>query len=172
MIPCHNIIDFIDYPTRIYPVGRLDKASEGLILLTNDGETSNKILKARNHHEKEYIVTVNMPIDEDFITKMGNGVPILDTITRKCEVSQIGENRFKITLTQGLNRQIRRMCEHLGYKVVRLKRIRIMNIKLDVAKGEYRNLTEEELTTLKKLLSHPEKTNYPKTHSGKRRRRN
>ena len=125
-----NIIDFINYPTRIFPIGRLDKPSEGLIFLTNDGDIVNKILRARNNHEKEYLVTVNKAITPDFIKKMQNGVPILDTVTRKCEVEKIGEKQFKIILTQGLNRQIRRMCEHLDYRVRKLKRIRIMNCLL------------------------------------------
>ena len=125
-----NIIDFMKYPKRIFPIGRLDKPSEGLILMTNDGDIVNKILRARNHHEKEYIVTVNKPIDKKFIKDMSNGVPILDTVTRKCFVEKIDTFTFRIILTQGLNRQIRRMCEYLGYRVRTLKRIRIMNIKL------------------------------------------
>jgi len=117
-----NIIDYINYPTRIFPIGRLDKPSEGLILLTNDGDIVNKILRARNNHEKEYIVTVNKPVTTEFVEKMANGIPILDTITRKCVVEQIHKNQFRIILTQGLNRQIRRMCEYLDYRVVKLKR--------------------------------------------------
>jgi 23S rRNA pseudouridine2604 synthase len=148
-----NIIDFINYPKRIFPIGRLDKLSEGLILLTNDGEIVNKILKARNYHEKEYIVQVDKPIDADFIQKMSNGVPILNTITRKCKVISIDKYHFKIILTQGLNRQIRRMCEYLGYKVLRLRRIRIMNIKLDVPVGKWRYLTTEELSEIRRLTS-------------------
>ncbi|WP_073994479.1 pseudouridine synthase [Parasporobacterium paucivorans] len=144
-----NIIDFINYPKRIYPIGRLDKGSEGLILLTNNGAIVNKILKAVNHHEKEYIVIVDHEITEDFIRKMSQGVPILDTVTRKCEVRKMGEQIFKIVLTQGLNRQIRRMCEYLGYKVVRLKRVRIMNIELgDLKKGCYRDVTPKEIEQL------------------------
>ena len=130
-----NIIDYIGYQKRIFPIGRLDKMSEGLIFMTNDGDIVNKILRARNHHEKEYVVTVDKPITHDFIRRMGNGIPILDTVTRKCYVEKLGKNKFKIILTQGLNRQIRRMCEYLGYRVVRLKRIRIMNVTLDVAVG-------------------------------------
>lgn len=153
-----NIIDYINYPTRIFPIGRLDKPSEGLILLTDDGDIVNKILRARNNHEKEYIVSVHKPITSDFIQKMSNGVPILDTITRKCKVEQLGRYEFRIVLTQGLNRQIRRMCEYFGYDVVRLKRVRIMNIQLDVPEGEYRDLTSEELSELNHLISDSRKT--------------
>lgn len=153
-----NIIDYINYPTRIFPIGRLDKPSEGLILLTDDGDIVNKILRARNNHEKEYIVSVHKPITSDFIQKMSNGVPILDTITRKCKVEQLGRYEFRIVLTQGLNRQIRRMCEYFGYDVVRLKRVRIMNIELDVPEGEYRDLTSQELSELNHLISDSRKT--------------
>ena len=153
-----NIIDFIKYPSRIFPIGRLDKPSEGLIFLTNDGDIVNKILRARNNHEKEYIVSVNRPINREFIQSMSNGVEILDTITRHCFVKQLGEKKFKIILTQGLNRQIRRMCECLGYRVSSLKRIRIMNIKLDVPTGKYREFTKEELTKLNRLLEKSLKT--------------
>ncbi len=153
-----NIIDFINYPERIFPIGRLDKPSEGLIFLTNDGDIVNKILRARNNHEKEYIVTVNRPINKDFIRKMSNGVPILDTVTRNCFVKQLGPQKFKIVLTQGLNRQIRRMCEHLGYRVRTLKRIRIMNISLDIPVGKYREFTKEELQDLNNLLGDSSKT--------------
>tara|TARA_B100001250_G_scaffold267052_1_gene230369 strand:- start:104 stop:856 length:753 start_codon:yes stop_codon:yes gene_type:complete len=153
-----NIIDFINYPKRIFPVGRLDKSSEGLIFLTNDGDIVNKILRARNHHEKEYIVTVNKPITKDFIHKMSNGVTVLDTVTKKCFVKQTHKNQFKIILTQGLNRQIRRMCEHLEYRVLELKRVRIMNVKLDLKVGKWRHLKPEELKTLNKLLSQSSKT--------------
>ena len=125
-----NIIDYINYPSRIFPVGRLDKPSEGLIFLTNDGDIVNKILRARNNHEKEYEVTVNKPVTQEFIHEIQNGVPILDTVTRKCKAKQTGKNTFKIILTQGLNRQIRRMCEYLGYDVKKLKRIRVQNILL------------------------------------------
>ena len=145
-----NIIDFINYRSRIFPIGRLDKASEGLILLTNIGNIVNKILRARNKHEKEYMVTVNRPITKEFILKMGSGIPILDTVTRKCFVKQTHKKQFKIILTQGLNRQIRRMCEYLDYRVVKLKRIRIMNIKLDTEIGKYRHLNDEEIKSLKK----------------------
>ena len=154
-----NIIDFINYPTRIFPIGRLDKPSEGLIFLTNDGDIVNKILRARNNHEKEYLVTVNKAITADFIKKMQNGVPILDTVTRKCEVEKIGEKQFKIILTQGLNRQIRRMCEHLDYRVRKLKRIRIMNVHLDLPVGTWRDLTPSELKEINRLVSNSSKVN-------------
>jgi len=154
-----NIIDFINYPTRIFPIGRLDKPSEGLIFLTNDGDIVNKILRARNNHEKEYLVTVNKAITPDFIKKMQNGVPILDTVTRKCEVEKIGEKQFKIILTQGLNRQIRRMCEHLDYRVRKLKRIRIMNVHLDLPIGTWRDLTPSELKEINRLVSNSSKVN-------------
>ena len=153
-----NIIDFIKYPTRIFPIGRLDKPSEGLIFLTNDGDIVNKILRARNNHEKEYIVSVNRPINRDFIQSMSNGVEILDTITKNCFVKQLGPKKFRIILTQGLNRQIRRMCESLGFRVKSLKRVRIMNIKLDVSTGEYREFTKEELLELKESLENSSKT--------------
>jgi 23S rRNA pseudouridine2604 synthase len=143
-----NIIDFINYPTRIYPIGRLDKMSEGLIFLTNDGEIVNKILRARHFHEKEYVVKVNKPLSNDFLKLMRNGVDILDTTTRPCQVEQINQNTFKIILTQGLNRQIRRMCEALGYRVIALKRIRIMHIALDLPVGKYRMFTDKELKEL------------------------
>jgi len=155
-----NIVDFINYPKRIFPIGRLDKPSEGLIFMTNDGDIVNKILRARNGHEKEYIVNVNKPITQDFIIKMGNGVPILDTVTRNCSVEQLSEKQFKIILTQGLNRQIRRMCEHLGYRVRRLKRVRIMNIILDVEVGKWRDLTSAELQEINRLVSDSSKTHH------------
>lgn len=148
-----NIIDYINYPSRVFPIGRLDKMSEGLILLTNDGDIVNKILRARNNHEKEYIVTVNKPVTEEFVEKMGSGVPILDTVTKPCFVEQIHKKQFRIILTQGLNRQIRRMCEFLEYRVVELKRVRIMNLKLDTKVGRYRDLTKKEMTELRKLLA-------------------
>ena len=156
----NNIIDFIKYPKRIFPIGRLDKPSEGLIFLTNDGDIVNKILRARNNHEKEYIVSVNRPINKDFIQSMSNGVEILDTITKNCFVKQLGQKKFKIILTQGLNRQIRRMCESLGYRVRSLKRVRIMNIKLDVPTGKYREITKEELIELNRLLENSSKTYF------------
>jgi 23S rRNA pseudouridine2604 synthase len=144
-----NIISFINYPKRIFPIGRLDKDSEGLILLTNDGDIINKILRADNHHEKEYIVRVNKPIDHAFVQQMSQGVPILDTHTLPCKVQMMGRQTFRITLTQGLNRQIRRMCEHLGYAVVGLQRVRVMNIRLDkLALGKWRYLSDVELSAL------------------------
>jgi 23S rRNA pseudouridine2604 synthase len=153
-----NIIDFINFPSRIFPIGRLDKPSEGLIFLTNDGDIVNKILRARNQHEKEYVVTVNKPITQEFIDKMGQGVPILDTVTRPCIIKQTHKKEFKIILTQGLNRQIRRMCEYLDYRVVTLKRIRIMNVALDVPVGKWRNLTKEELTEINRMVEDSAKT--------------
>lgn len=153
-----NIIDFIQYPVRIFPIGRLDKMSEGLIFLTNDGDIVNKILRARNNHEKEYLVNVNKPITKEFIQQMSEGVPILDTVTKKCEVEQITRFRFRIVLTQGLNRQIRRMCEYLGYRVVNLKRTRIMNVKLDVPTGKWRDLTETELKEINQMVENSSKT--------------
>ena len=153
-----NIVDYINHPQRIFHIGRLDKPSEGLILLTSDGDIVNKILRAGNFHEKEYIVTVDRPIEGDFIEKMSNGVPILDTITRKCEVKQLKKGTFKIILTQGLNRQIRRMCDYLGYRVVALKRVRIMNIHLDLPKGKWRDLSPKELEEIQHLLKDSSKT--------------
>ena len=153
----NNIVDFVNHPKRIFPVGRLDKPSEGLILLTSDGDIVNKILRARNNHEKEYIVRVDKPITPQFLHKMRNGVPILGVITNKCEVEQIDALSFRIILTQGLNRQIRRMCEYLGYEVKKLKRIRIMNIKLDLPIGKWRDLTQAEMTELNDLLGDSEK---------------
>jgi 23S rRNA pseudouridine2604 synthase len=153
-----NIIDFIGYPERIFPIGRLDKPSEGLIFMTNDGDIVNKILRARNHHEKEYIVTVNKALNAEYVKKMGEGVPILDTVTRKCKVEQIDKYRFKIILTQGLNRQIRRMCEYFDYHVVRLKRTRIMNVRLDIPVGEFRDLTATELEGIFKQVNESKKT--------------
>lgn len=148
-----NIIEYINYTERIFPVGRLDKDSEGLILLSNDGDLSNKIMKAKNFHEKEYEVEVDKPFDDEFLKRMSEGVPILDIITRKCTLKRTGKTSFNIILTQGLNRQIRRMCEYFGYKVVRLKRIRIMNIKLGSLKsGTYRNITDKEYEELIKGL--------------------
>ena len=153
-----NIIDFINYPSRIYPIGRLDKPSEGLIFLTNDGDIVNKILRARNNHEKEYQVTVNKPVTDDFVSKMSSGIPILDTITRKCFIKQTHKKQFKIILTQGLNRQIRRMCEYLDYRVTKLRRVRIMNIKLDIEVGKYRDLTSKEIKSIKELIVKSNKT--------------
>ncbi|MBC8464542.1 MAG: 23S rRNA pseudouridine(2604) synthase RluF [Bacteroidetes bacterium] len=153
-----NIIDYIGYPKRIFPIGRLDKPSEGLIFLTNDGDIVNKILRARNNHQKEYLVTVNHLITRDFIQKMRNGVPILDTVTRKCEVEQISKFTFRIVLTQGLNRQIRRMCEFLDYRVTKLKRVRIMNVDLDIPVGEWRDLSAHELQEINRLCADSSKT--------------
>ena len=155
----NNIIDFINYPERIFPIGRLDKPSEGLIFLTDDGDIVNKILRARNNHEKEYIVSVNRPVTKSFIQKMASGIPILDTVTKKCEVEQTGKFEFRIVLTQGLNRQIRRMCEFCGYEVTALKRIRIMNVSLDVPVGEWRYISDEEMNKLNQLVSDSLKTN-------------
>lgn len=154
-----NIIDYINHPKRIFPIGRLDKPSEGLIFLTNDGDIVNKILRAGNNHEKEYVVTVDKPITTDFIQRMGNGVAILETVTKKCVVTQEGKNRFRIILTQGLNRQIRRMCEALDYNVTKLKRTRIMNITLEkLNAGEWRYLTTEEISNINKLVESSSKT--------------
>jgi len=154
----NNIIDYINYPERIFPIGRLDKDSQGLILLTSDGDIVNKILRAENNHEKEYLVSVKPAVTKSFIQNMGNGLPILDTITKKCFVEQVDKFRFKIILTQGLNRQIRRMCEYLGYRVTKLERYRIMNINLDVSLGEWRYLTKSELHELNELLSDSSKS--------------
>lgn len=154
-----NIIDAIGYPQRIFPIGRLDKPSEGLIFLTNDGDIVNKVLRAGNAHEKEYAVTVNKPITGHFISKMASGVPILDTVTLPCTVTQVSKNTFKIILTQGLNRQIRRMAEYLGYEVVKLKRTRIMHVRLaELRAGQWRLLDKFELTQMDQLLQHSSKT--------------
>ena len=170
-----NVVDFINHKERIFHVGRLDKPSEGLLLMTNDGDIVNKILRAGNKHEKEYIVTVDRPITNDFIKRMGNGIPILETVTKKCEVEKISRFVFRIILVQGQNRQIRRMCEYLGYEVTALKRIRIMNIELgDLPIGKWRDLTKEELKGLQNSVE--ESKNVPqadrfKSTGGKRRRR-
>lgn len=172
----HNVVDFVGYEKRVYPVGRLDKDSEGLLLLTNNGEIVNKMMRAGNFHEKEYLVTVNKPVTASFIHGLANGVPLreLNTTTRKCKVEQIGKRQFRIILTQGLNRQIRRMCEYFGYRVEQLRRVRIMNIELgDLKVGEYRNVTEQEYTQLLQLLK--DSSNQPiqsqiaekKRHRGK-----
>lgn len=148
-----NIVEFVNHSARIFPIGRLDKDSQGLILLTNNGDIVNKILRAGNNHEKEYIVTVDKPLTESVIQGMSNGVPMLGVMTKKCKIEQIAANTFKITLIQGLNRQIRRMCEHFGYEVVKLERIRIMNIKLKgLPLGEWRDLTENEIKELNKMI--------------------
>lgn len=142
----NNIIDYINFPQRIFPIGRLDKASEGLILLTSDGDVVNKILRSKYEHEKEYIVTVDKLLNNDFIQRMQSGIPILDTVTKECKVEMVSKFVFRIILTQGLNRQIRRMCEYLGYEVVKLKRVRVINISLeDTVLGTYRMLTKEKI---------------------------
>ena len=154
-----NIVDFVNYKTRIFPIGRLDKLSEGLIFLTNDGDIVNKILRAGNGHEKEYIVTVDKPINGEFIQKMRGGVKILGVTTQKCFVKQEGDNRFRIILTQGLNRQIRRMAEALGYKVTALKRIRIMNINIaGLQPGKWRYFTPQEINAVNEMLASSSKT--------------
>lgn len=152
-----NIIDYINFPSRIFPIGRLDKPSEGLIFLTNDGDIVNKILRAHNKHEKEYVVQVNKPITHDFVKRMQNGIPILDTVTRKCTVKQTHKQEFRIVLTQGLNRQIRRMCEYLGYRVTRLKRVRIMNVNLDTKVGQWRHLTTKEVKDIQRMVKSSKK---------------
>lgn len=150
----NNVIDFLEYPIRIYPIGRLDKESEGLLLLTNQGDIVNKMMRSGNMHEKEYLVTVNKPVEKEFLRGMAKGVPILDTVTRPCHIEKLGKNKFRIILTQGLNRQIRRMCEYFGYRVVNLKRVRIMNIHLGELKpGQYRDVTQEEFTQLQNLIA-------------------
>lgn len=160
-----NIIDFINYPKRIFPIGRLDKPSEGLILLTDDGDIVNKILRASNNHEKEYVVTVDKPISQTFITRMSGGIYLEDLkqTTKKCKVEKLSKYAFKIVLTQGLNRQIRRMCDYLNYEVQTLKRVRIMNIVLDTPSGHYRELTKSEFTELSTLLEHSQKNYKPKS---------
>jgi 23S rRNA pseudouridine2604 synthase len=157
-----NIISFINYKKRIFPIGRLDKPSEGLIFLTNDGDIVNKILRSGNNHEKEYIVTVDKPINQDFVDKMSNGVRIMDTVTKKCKVKQEGKNRFRIILTQGLNRQIRKMCQALGFQVQTLKRVRIMNITLsNIPVGKWRYFTALEISQIEKLVAESSKTANP-----------
>lgn len=154
-----NIIDYIRHKERIFPIGRLDKPSEGLIFLTSDGDIVNKILRAGNNHEKEYVVTVNKPITDGFIERMGAGVPVLGTVTRKCVVEKEGSFVFRVILTQGLNRQIRRMCEFLGYQVTKLKRVRIMNVTLDgLPVGKWRDLTEEEMAEINAAVESSVKT--------------
>lgn len=161
-----NIISFINHPQRIFPIGRLDKLSEGLIFLTNDGDIVNKVLRAGNNHEKEYIVTVDKPINQNFIERMAGGIPIDGEYTKKCKVEQIGPATFRIILTQGLNRQIRRMCEYLHYNVIKLKRIRIMHIQLkDIKPGAWRYFTPAEIDTLNELIKHSDKTE----NAGKRK---
>lgn len=165
-----NIIRFLNYPTRITYAGRLDKDSEGLLLMTNNGDIINKMMRAGNYHEKEYLVTVDKPVTEEFLQHMARGVPILDTVTRPCQVKKEGKKTFRIVLTQGLNRQIRRMCEALGYKVVTLKRVRIMQIRLgDLKPGQYRPLTEQELASLDRMLEHS--SNMPERDRKNRERK-
>ncbi len=153
-----NIVDFIHYPERIFPIGRLDKASSGLILMTNDGDIVNKILRAKNNHEKEYVVKVDQVISDEFIQKMSSGLPILETTTLPCAVKKLSDFDFSIILTQGMNRQIRRMCEYLEYQVLALKRVRIMNVKLDVPVGKYRHLSDEEMLQINQYISSSSKT--------------
>lgn len=165
-----NIVRYINHPERLFPIGRLDKPSEGLIFLTNDGDIVNKILRAGNNHEKEYIVTVNKEINEDFVKRMSNGIPILGTITKKCKVEKLSKYVFKITLTQGLNRQIRRMCEYLGYEVTKLKRTRIMNVSLNGIKyGDWRELTSQEIETINKLIQSSSKTEEASVDKSKKK---
>ena len=154
-----NIIRYIGHPQRLFPIGRLDKPSEGLIFLTNDGDIVNKILRAGNQHEKEYIVTVKQPITPEFIKRMANGIPILGTVTKKCKVEQLNAYTFRIILIQGLNRQIRRMCQYLGYDVTKLKRVRIMNVRLDNLKtGQWRELTPKEIDQILRMVADSSKT--------------
>lgn len=154
-----NIVKFVGHPQRLFPIGRLDKPSEGLIFLTNDGDIVNKILRAGNNHQKEYIVSVNIPINDRFAQRMSNGIPILGTVTKKCKVEIINSTTFKIILTQGLNRQIRRMCEYLGYEVTKLKRTRIMNVELGTLKvGEWRELSTDEMNKINALVKSSSKT--------------
>ncbi|TDI73351.1 MAG: 23S rRNA pseudouridine(2604) synthase RluF [Bacteroidetes bacterium] len=171
-----NVVDFIDHKERVFHIGRLDKPSEGLLLMTNDGDIVNKILRAGNSHEKEYLVKVDRPVTEEFLKRMRNGVPILDKITRKCVVERISRNVFKIILVQGLNRQIRRMCEYLGYEVLTLRRERIMNISLgNLPIGKWRDLTKKELEGLKNSLKYSDNSSFAdqreKGTGGKRKRR-
>lgn len=166
----NNVISYIDYQIRIYYIGRLDKDSEGLLLLTNQGELVNKMMRAGNCHEKEYLVTVDKPVTEDFIKKMSKGVPVLGTVTRKCRVEKTGEKTFRIILTQGLNRQIRRMCEYLGYRVKRLKRIRVMNLELgDLPVGQYREAEKKELEDLKSLIQDSSETTVIRKNERRKR---
>lgn len=153
----NNVVDYIHYPKRIYPVGRLDKDSEGLLLMTNNGDIVNKMMRAGNMHEKEYVVTVNKPVTEAFLRGLAGGVPLVElgTTTRKCKVERVGKREFRIVLTQGLNRQIRRMCEYFGYRVEKLVRVRIMNIELgNLKSGTYREVTSEEYQTLQRMIAH------------------
>ena len=152
-----NIVDFIGHPQRIYPIGRLDKDSEGLILMTNNGDLVNRMMRSRYGHEKEYIVTVNKPITKTFLERMGAGIPLSERMTKKCLIERIGNKKFRIILTEGMNRQIRRMCEHLNYNVISLKRVRVLNIELGGLKeGEYRDVTEEEIDGLTEMIKDSE----------------
>ena len=165
-----NIVKFINHPERLFPIGRLDKPSEGLIFLTNDGDIVNKILRAGNNHEKEYIVSVNKSINNDFIEKMSNGIPILGTVTKKCKVTKINDFTFNIVLTQGLNRQIRRMCEYLDYDVTKLQRTRIMNVELgNLHIGNWRELTSKEMDIINKMVSESTKTEEASTEAPKKK---
>lgn len=168
-----NIVDYINHKERLFPIGRLDKPSQGLIFLTNDGDIVNKILRAGNNHEKEYVVSVKQPITPDFISRMSNGIPILDTVTKKCKVTTLNKRTFKIILTQGLNRQIRRMCQYLGYDVTKLQRTRIMNVKLGNLKiGEWRELTTQEMNQINQLISKSSKTEEASKDQYKREKKN
>lgn len=165
-----NIVDFVNHPEKIFPIGRLDKFSQGLIFLTNDGDIVNKILRAGNAHEKEYHVSVNKAISEDFLRKMARGVPILNTVTDKCKVDRLGRNTFKITLTQGLNRQIRRMCEYLGYRVTFLQRTRIMNVELGKLKpGTWRYLNNAEMEQINEMIANSSNTQEASKDPNKKR---
>ena len=165
----NNIVNAIGHPERLFPIGRLDKPSQGLIFLTNDGDIVNKILRAGNNHQKEYVVSVDKPITPDFIQKMSNGIPILGTTTKKCLVEMVNKTTFKITLTQGLNRQIRRMCEYLNYEVTKLKRTRIMNVHLErLAEGAWRELTDDEMTLINEMTSSSSKTEEASKNSQKK----
>ncbi|SFP95931.1 23S rRNA pseudouridine2604 synthase [Lachnospiraceae bacterium XBB1006] len=161
----NNVIDYLNYPYRIYPIGRLDKDSTGLLLLTNQGDLVNKMMRSGNAHEKEYLVTVNKPVTNEFLDGLRGGVPILGTVTRKCEVEKIDKRRFRMVLTQGLNRQIRRMCDYFGYHVVALKRVRVMNITLgDLKEGTYRDVTEKEYQELLTMIA--DSSNEPVRYKG------
>ncbi len=166
-----NIINYINHPERLFPIGRLDKPSEGLIFLTNDGDIVNKILRAGNNHQKEYVVTVNKQITSQFVKKMANGIPILGTVTKKCIVEKLNDFSFKIILTQGLNRQIRRMCEFLNYKVVTLKRTRIMNVNLkNLKKGHWRELNDDEMKKINSMIATSSKTEEASKDFNKKRK--
>ena len=169
----NNIVDFVSHGVRIFPIGRLDKDSQGLIFLTNNGDLVNKVLRAGNNHEKEYVVTVNKPVTDDFIAGLAGGVPILGTMTKKCPVTKVAANVFNITLVQGLNRQIRRMCEHFGYEVVKLERTRIMNVSLKgLPVGDWRDLTQKELAVLLKSIEDSSSEANPATKKSSNPRKN